>query len=247
MSGSAEEKKDAGVGVKKGMNQDGRNQAAGAPVNSGQESPEDREGNQGGAMEMDGSKGQGGKPLGLGDRHAPREPGKQGAPKKNLLPNRCDHQRIDQKGKNLTEILGFEKFQQGRLRFQGKSQRQVNPGAEQKEQKNRPKKGEKQPQAVPQITKFTPQSPKNEGMRSGQRREEKAGGQASSRKQGGRHYAGGCEQGDSGDHGPWTKVHGAIHRKGDWLEQVLQAWPPAGEQTEKGAPEDQSDVEEKQG
>jgi hypothetical protein len=81
-------------------------------------------------VKVDSSKGEGGKPLGLGDGKAMCKPREENAAKEDLLPYGGDDQSIGKKGEEGFSVAGFEESSHRGLRFEGKAEEKKEARAE---------------------------------------------------------------------------------------------------------------------
>jgi len=112
---AGEKKEDTGVGVKKGVKKDRWNQAVFGSINSSEGSTKKSQGKEGGAVQVNRSECESGQPLGLGNGEATGQPREKSSTKKNLLPDRGDHQSISEKGSEGFGISCFEESRHGWL------------------------------------------------------------------------------------------------------------------------------------
>lgn len=76
------------------MEEDRRDEAVLRSIDACESGAEESERNEGGSVEMDGTEGEGGEPLGLGHRKAVGEPGKESAAKEKFLPEGGDDEGV---------------------------------------------------------------------------------------------------------------------------------------------------------
>ena len=106
---ASEENKDAGVGVKEGVDKDGGNKAILSSIDSSERGAEEGKRKEGGSVEVDGSEGEGGEPLSLGDGKASGEPREERAAKEDFLPDGGDDQGVGEEREEGFGVAGFEK------------------------------------------------------------------------------------------------------------------------------------------
>jgi hypothetical protein len=117
-------------------------------------------------VKVDSSKGEGGKPLGLGDGKPVCKPREESAAKEDLLPYRGDDQSIGKKGEQGFSISGFQESGHRRLGFEGKAEKEKETGAEEEKKKNRKEKGKNGPESQSEVLDggWTMKSPKRDGF-----------------------------------------------------------------------------------
>ena len=115
---------------------------------------------------MDSSKGEGGKPLGLGDGQAMCKPREESATKEDLLPYGGDDQSIGKKGEQGFGVAGFEESGHRRLGFEGKAEKEKETGAQKEKKKNRKEKGKNGAESKSEVLNggWTMKPPKRDGF-----------------------------------------------------------------------------------
>ncbi len=115
---------------------------------------------------MDSSKGECGKPLGLGDGKSVRKPREESAAKEDLLPYGGDDQSIGKKGEQGFGVAGFQESGHRGLGFEGKAEKEKETGAEEEKKKNRQKKGKNGSECKSEVLDggWTMKSPKGDGF-----------------------------------------------------------------------------------
>ena len=102
------------------MKKNGGHEAIFCSIDTCESGAEEGEGDEGGAVEMDCTEGEGGEPLGLGDGKAGCEPRKESATKEDFLPDGGDDQRVGEEGEKGFSVAGFEEAGHGGLGFERK-------------------------------------------------------------------------------------------------------------------------------
>ena len=115
-----EEKQDAGVGVEKRVKKNGGHEAIFCSIDTCESGAEEGEGDEGGAVEMDCTEGEGGEPLGLGDGKAGGEPRKESATKEDFLPDGGDDEGVGKEREEGFSVACFEEAGHGGLGFERK-------------------------------------------------------------------------------------------------------------------------------
>ena len=117
-------------------------------------------------MKVDSSKGEGGKPLGLGDGKPVCKPREESAAKEDLLPYGGDDQSIGKKGEEGFGVAGFEESGHRGLGFEGKAEKKKEARAEEKKKKNRQKKGKNSAECKSEVLDggWTMKPPKRDGF-----------------------------------------------------------------------------------
>jgi hypothetical protein len=117
-------------------------------------------------VKVDSSKGEGGKPLGLGDGQAMCQPREESATKEDLLPDGGDDQSIGKKREEGFGVAGFEESGHRGLSFEGKPEEKKEAGAQKEKKKNRKEKGKNGPECKSEVLDrgWTMKSPKRDGF-----------------------------------------------------------------------------------
>jgi hypothetical protein len=117
-------------------------------------------------VKVDSSKGEGGKPLGLGDGKAMCKPREKSATKEDLLPNGSDDESVGKKGEQGFSISGFQESGHRRLGFEGKAEKKKETGAEEEKKKNRKEKGKNGSKCKSEVLdgRWTMKTPKRDGF-----------------------------------------------------------------------------------
>ena len=163
---ACEEDEDTRVRVEKRVDEDGGDEALGCAEDSCKCDSEEGEGDESWGVKVDSSKGECGKPLGLGDGKPVGKPREESAAKEDLLPYGGDDQSIGKKGEQGFSISGFQESGHRGLGFEGKAEKEKETGAEQEKKKNRKKKGKNGAESQSEVLDggWTMKSPKRDGF-----------------------------------------------------------------------------------
>jgi hypothetical protein len=169
------------------VKKDGGNQAVFGSINSGEGGTKKSQGNKGGAVKVNCPECESGQPLGLGYGEATGQPREKSSTKKNLLPDRGDHQSISEKGSEGFGIPGFEESCHGWLGLEREAEQEIKTRTKKKEGQDGKKKGQHGLQGETEISQeiLAEESPKNGRFLAAEGGENESDRQGSSREKGG--------------------------------------------------------------
>lgn len=124
------------------MDKDGGDDALSGAVNSGESDSKKSERDESGGVQMDGTEGEGGDPLGLGEGKAMGEPREESSAKKDFFRYGRDDQGVGEEGEEGFCVAGFEEPGHGRLRFEWQAKCEGEKGACEQENDDGNKKSE---------------------------------------------------------------------------------------------------------
>lgn len=124
------------------MDKDGGDDALSGAEDSGESDSKKSERDESGGVQMDGTEGEGGDPLGLGEGEAMGEPREESSAKKDFFRYGRDDQGVGEEGEKGFCVAGFEEAGHGRLRFEWQAKGEGEKGACEQENDDGNKKSE---------------------------------------------------------------------------------------------------------
>jgi hypothetical protein len=124
------------------VDKDGGDDALSGAEDSGESDSKKSERDESGGVQMDGTEGEGGDPLGLGEGEAMGEPREESSAKKDFFRYGRDDQGVGEEGEKGFCVAGFEEAGHGRLRFEWQAKGEGEKGACEQENDDGNKKSE---------------------------------------------------------------------------------------------------------